>query len=184
MNSNSLLRDFILPGIHLAFLAPVIWNFQVKSNSFSSFTLIGLIGIIPILAYYFYKSEIKESEKLHLNYLIPIGIYFGAFSTFFLNHQLDLGPVIGAGAVGLLGSFANHLPIKNSSTLPAIIYCGTFIGMSSELTNHPMVFVAVASLFSSVFYQLTDGKLNGIGGKLGSLAFGGVFIAYFIVKWI
>lgn len=163
---------------------PIIRNFKVSLNSFGSFSNIGLTGIILILAYYFYQSEIKKSEKSNLNYLIPIGIYLGAFSTFFLNHQLDLGPVIGAGAIGLLGSFSNHLPIKISSTFPAIIYCGTFVGMSAELTNHPMLFVALASLFSSLFYQLSDGKLNGIGGKLGSIAFGGVFIAYFLVKWI
>lgn len=175
---NNLLRNFILPAIHLAFLVPVFFHFSWRLTGLSLALLVG------ILAFYFYKHEVQLTHKTTINFLIPIGMFFGGFTTFFLHHNLALGAGISAGTIGLIGSFSNHLPIKNSATLPAIIYCGTFVGMSAELTDFPMVFVALACLFSSVFYQLTEGKLNGIGGKLGSVAFGGVFFAYFIVQWI
>lgn len=184
MNLNSLLHNFIFPAIHLAFLLPALWNFKILHQVIGNWTILGLIGIILILSFYFYRSEIKKTEQSALNLFIPIGIFLGSFSTFFLNHELGFGPVIAAGIIGLLGSFSNQISIKNSSLLPASIYCGAFVGMSAELTDYPFVFIGISSLFASIFYQLTNEKLNGIGGKLGSIAFGGVFIAYWIVKWI
>jgi hypothetical protein len=115
---------------------------------------------------------------------IPIG----AISSLYLNNYMDLGPVISAASIGIIGSFVPEF--RKTSTylaqLPAAIYCGAFIGMSSTSVAPSIIFVLTASFFTSVLILVSKSLYSGVGGKLGTLAFTGVaftsFIYYLIAR--
>jgi len=106
--------------------------------------------------------------------------------TFHISIDLKLGPVIASAAVGLAASFipnvVNLFQERSNivKTLPAAIYCGTFSGMCSSFIAPDYIIVSYIGLATGLIYMLTRQALNGVGGKLGTIAFGGVFIVSLI----
>lgn len=64
--------------------------------------------------------------------------------------------------------------------LPVAIYCGVFVGMSSSEIVPSIGFVTAAGLVAGVFLLLSKNLFLGVGGKLGTVAFGGVIIVSLI----
>ncbi len=64
--------------------------------------------------------------------------------------------------------------------LPAAIYCGAFIGMSSTGVASGFMFILTASFFTAILLFLSKNLFAGVGGKLGTLAFAGVVITSFL----
>ena len=85
-----------------------------------------------------------------------------------------------------IGFIASYLPTLSKSpflsSLPVPIYCGTFVGMCSSLLAKDYFFVAYAGIVAGLIYVSTRNVLNGIGGKLGTIAFGGVVVVAFIFE--
>jgi len=84
--------------------------------------------------------------------------------TYFLNHSLDIGPVIASAVVGLAGGvlFPKY---------GAAIYCGSFVGMSAKAILPDAYALLVSSLIAGGMFVISEDTLNGIGGKLGTIAF-------------
>ena len=125
---------------------------------------------------YLYLFQKNKKLKFKDAYLI-VAVVFGALSTAFLNIA-----VISSAAVGVLGSFfPENFPTKHKGiSIRTAIYCGSFIGMGSILVNNHYLFIAFAGLISGIYFCITSNWLNGFGGKLGTLAFVGVAVAYFL----
>ncbi|HSV32060.1 MAG TPA: hypothetical protein VLH40_08590 [Atribacteraceae bacterium] len=103
------------------------------------------------------------------NCLNFLSVILGTLVTYALSVNLGLGPVIAAGLVGILAAVffpAYGVPI----------YCGAFVGMSSSayFTDHPQV--AMAGVLAGLIYVVSTGVLNGFGGKLGTIAYGGSLV--------
>jgi hypothetical protein len=97
------------------------------------------------------------------------GVVGGAWATYVLSVELELGPVVASALVGLLGGLV--LPAQG-----AAIYCGSFAGMSSAALLANGVEMLAAGIVAGVVYVLANGTLSGFGGKLGTTAFVGTVV--------
>lgn len=103
------------------------------------------------------KVEIGEFRIILI--LVPSVII-----TWFLNHSMDLGPVI---ANGLVGVTAGLVFPRN---LAASIYAASFVGMSS-ITVLPNIFsTLIGGIIISFILIFTKEIFLGIGGKGGTAA--------------
>lgn len=98
-----------------------------------------------------------------------LGVVVGAWVTYLLSVDLELGPVIASALVGLLGGLV--LPTQS-----AAIYCGSFAGMSSAALLANGVEMLLAAVVAGLVYVLASGTLAGFGGKLGTTAFVGTVL--------
>lgn len=110
---------------------------------------------------------------------ISIWVFFGSLATFGLR-SLGCDTVIATALVGLFGAM---LEVAFKSTayfrqVPAAIYCGAFISMTN-LTNDAG-FILMASAFTCLIFFVSKSILHGIGGRLGTMAFIGVVMAYVV----
>ncbi|WP_288251367.1 hypothetical protein [uncultured Flavobacterium sp.] len=136
----------------------------------------------PLILVSYLRGQIHHYDHQYEHILVVSWIPVGAVSSFYLNHYLGLGPVISAAAIGTLGSFIPEIN-KGSDYLkqvPAVMYCGGFIGMSSTRVAPDIFFILAASFFTAVLILVSKSLFSGVGGKLGTLAFTGVVITSFI----
>ncbi|WP_246130292.1 hypothetical protein [Bizionia saleffrena] len=111
-----------------------------------------------------------------------IYVFIGAISTYFLHTSLSLSTVLSASIVGLTVSFLPSI-LKNDTvvkSIPASIYCGTFVGMTSTTLAAGYLFIVLASGITGLLLVSANGVFHNIGGKLGTLAFGGVLVVFLI----
>lgn len=160
----------------------------VKENARDYTVIIFFASIIILVLYAFLKlRKVLHHHKTEFeSYKLAIFVPVGALSSYFINHELGLGPVLGASIVGLLASF---IPNFNKQSiylqgLPTAIYCGAFIGMSHLKIADGYAFVLTASFFTGIFLMVSKSILQGVGGKLGALAFLGVVVTYFLLMLV
>jgi hypothetical protein len=85
-----------------------------------------------------------------------------------------LSPVLASALVGLLATF---LP-DSKKRVHAAVYAGTFAGMGSlELLTGPVP-ILILSVAGAGVFVLTISRFDGIGGKLGAIAFVASAILY------
>jgi hypothetical protein len=137
-----------------------------------------ILSVISLLLGVFYRTKYKDAKARF--YRIDIILVFltalGALITYWLNIELGIGAVLAAGITGLLSSF---LPLMNRRSnllreLPVAMYCGAFAGMTAPFIAKGYVFILFAGLISGIILIATKDTLHGYGGKLGTIAFGGV----------
>jgi hypothetical protein len=159
-----------------------VFTTEVSISGYYYWIGIAFLGLLSI-GYFFQFRKLSFGQPTHL--LIPIYVIIGAVSTFWINTYLDLGPVIAAGSIGVVASFIPNI-IKHSSAkdIPAAIYCGAFVGMSSILLFQNYLSLILAATISGLLLLLTKDVLNGFGGKLGTIAFGGVVSVLFIFFYL
>tara|TARA_B100000678_G_scaffold195795_1_gene164167 strand:- start:5983 stop:6537 length:555 start_codon:yes stop_codon:yes gene_type:complete len=169
---------FLLIFIHIGFLTVFLVE---KFNEI--WVLLGVIIASAIITYaYYHISPDKEDFFLaDLQDVFYIGI--GAVITYFLSVDMELGPVIAAAACGTVASFIPDLfsASKNMEKIPTRVYCGAFIGMTAPQVAYGYGFILFASLLAGVLFIGTKNYLNGFGGKLGTIAFGGVAVTSFLI---
>lgn len=170
---SSMTGMLILGFLHLIFLWAIISSYWHEP------LIISIVVASTALVYWAYSySKIMNHQRSALNFYHAAGVLVGATLCYFLNVDLGLGSVIAVGLVGLLGSYTTTI-IRHYSFatgLPAAIYCGAFIGMCSDAVAGGYLFIILGSLASFILYSLSQDVLNGYGGKLGTIAFGGVFV--------
>jgi hypothetical protein len=166
----------------------VVFLFEIfKENTNSWWIAILMFVISGLVLTTYLTGRLHHKEHAYEHVFVALWIPVGAMACFYLNHFLHLGPVISAGIVGSIASFVPQ--IKQHShylqQLPAAIYCGAFIGMSSTGVAPNFLFILTASFFTALLLILSKNLFAGIGGKLGTLAFAGVVITsllYFVVS--
>ncbi|MUP47469.1 hypothetical protein E0K83_17135 [Gramella sp. BOM4] len=172
----------IFMSLHFCFLLAAM--FQNGLNLFLIVS-IGLLGVSLNICYWNNLKDEKGILKLSDLALVLFSV-LGALTTFWLNIEHDLGAVLSAGLTGLFGSFIPFINRKSDilREIPVALHCGAFAGMTSPLVANDYSFILLAGLFSGLILVMTKTSFQGFGGKLGTIAFGGVcatsLILYFL----
>lgn len=154
-----------LIALQTSFLLPVFWIDTLVNMVIASILILLLaIGILS-----------SKKKTMNAPATIPFLVVLGGVSTYYLNVTLELGAVIAASTVGLLASFVPDIFNKEWAKLvPAPVYTGAFVGMSSIFVSPNYTFILLSSMMAGGIYMIVKNDLNGYGGKLGSIAFSGV----------
>lgn len=172
---------FLIAALQCLFLGSIIYEQQ------QHFYVFPFIFLFTFLLVSYFHTYIREYHIQYDSWKGAIWIFVGAIVVWYLRKEITLDAVLATALVGTISSsLALLLKHKTyiASTVPAL-YCGAFIAMSN--IQNSLDFIMIASAFSFFAYILAKTIMNGIGGKLGTLAFLGVVLAYltyYIVKWI
>ena len=164
-------------------IVQVIFLFEIfKENLESWWTVASIFILCPLILITYLTDGLHHEDHEYEHILVALWIPVGALASFYLNHFLKLGPVISAAAVGSIASFIPNLNKRSPymQQLPAAIYCGAFIGMTSIGVAPNISFILTASFFTAILLILSKNLFAGVGGKLGTLAFAGVVITSFL----
>ncbi|TDN79648.1 hypothetical protein DET49_13610 [Salegentibacter sp. 24] len=169
---------FMLILMQFAFLLSIFFD---KMNAPLVLLFLGIISVLISVAYF--KAP-REQERYFIKdlYLILFAVT-GAMSTFFINIELKLGPVIAAGLIGCLASFVPSINRKSKllKEVPPAVYCGVFVGMTSASVAPNLKFILLAGFIAGSILMLSKNIFNGFGGKLGTIAFGSIAISSIIL---
>ncbi|SDI12165.1 hypothetical protein [Winogradskyella thalassocola] len=162
----------------VTFLTMIV-NAHYETNA--AIIIAALVIILTIVFGYRYLDLHHEDyayEKISVVIWVPIG----AVLCYLLNIHGGLGSILAMGIVGTLASFIPSLNKKSNylQQLPASIYCGAFVGMSSVATTPSIGFVLAAGTLAGLFFMISKNLFLGVGGKLGTMAFAGVITATLI----
>ncbi|SDZ88538.1 hypothetical protein [Pedobacter hartonius] len=180
MNLNKSTRNFFIVFVSIIQVIFLLAIFKENAGSLGVVALMIILCILVLVTTL--RGQIHHKDHAYEHILVVLWIPAAALASFYLNHFLKLGPVISAASVGSLGSFIPNIR-KHShylQQLPAAIYCGAFIGMSSEHVASGLLFIITASFFTAILLFLSKNLFAGVGGKLGTLAFAGVAITSFL----
>lgn len=95
--------------------------------------------------------------------------------------DFGLPPVLAASLVGVVAALASVANDRLGS-VAVPWYCGCFAGMTSELVLADWLSVTIAGLGAGLLVSLLRTTWDGVGGKLGLLAFSGVFLTSFVSR--
>lgn len=157
--------------------------YAILSENTGSWLLLLIISTVAILVLVGNAMlTLHHPEHLFEDILVAVWVPVGAIITFSLNVYANLGAVIAASGFGLAASF---IPLLNKNSdylkqLPPALYCGAFVGMCADKVATSLGFIITASIVTAIFLTLSKSLFTGVGGKLGTLAFGGVVITSFI----
>ncbi len=107
---------------------------------------------------------------------ILICSFVGVTLTWFINHEMEYGPVIANGLVGVMA--ATFL----SNELAGITYTSSFVGMSSLQIIPTLPAAMLGSLIVALVFISTSEIYAGIGGKGGTTAALSTLITKTILK--
>ncbi len=112
-----------------------------------------------------------ENSPVSLRHMLIsfVATVAGAWATYWISEHLNLGPVAGSALVGLMGAL-----IIPAYAVP--IYCGSFVGMSSAALLAGLPEMLLAGGICGLVFVLAEDTLNGLGGKLGTIAFSGALL--------
>ncbi|SIQ60892.1 hypothetical protein [Maribacter ulvicola] len=182
MNKNKAIRRLTLATVlivQIVFLLLIAKRNYQTYNYFALLAFVIISGII-LLAYRYLDlhHSTYDYEKLSIVIWVPIG----AIACHILNVNYELGSVLSAGIIGTTVSFLPKLDKQSNylKNLPAAIYCGVFVGMSSNTIIPSLSVVISAGMIAALFLLLSKNLFIGIGGKLGTMAFLGVCFVYLI----
>jgi len=167
----SVITFFLIIAIHLIFLTSILVE---KVNEI--WVLLGVILVTSLITYAYYHSTTDQEDHFLADLQDIFYIAIGGIFTYFLSVELKLGAVIAAGIVGTIASIPPYLHKKSKifSRIPATVYCGAFVGMSQKTLASNYSFILFACLLTGILFIGSKNLFNGYGGKLGTLAFGGV----------
>ena len=166
---------------HLGFLAAILFE-QQNNIIVSAFVVLALILLVVT-----YKKTPLSTTNHSFEHVLTIAfVFFGAILTYILCTSFQMSSVLAAGLVGLVISFVPNF-FKNNTfikTMPTAVYCGAFVGMTNLSVAPDYIFITLASTITGLLLVGTKDTFHGVGGKLGTLAFGGVVITFLISQWI
>lgn len=159
-------------GLYTSFMSNHFWISGIKA-------IIILLALYEIynewLKFFVPKWATLKTTKFTRQHLITWGALFVAsIVTYLLNHTFGLGAVIASSVIGLFGAvFFKKYAVA--------IYCGSFVGMTSSLNFVGYEGIALSSFLAASMFVVSDDVYKGFGGKLGAIAFIGVFTASLIL---
>ncbi|MEH0158529.1 hypothetical protein V6R21_31055 [Limibacter armeniacum] len=164
---------FLLIHLHITFLSAILFE------RMEVFIAIGsMIVLFLLMGFSYLKSPLHEHDHTVEDYSLIVFVMLGASASYCLNVEAHLGPVLAAGIVGVFASFIPSFSKKSEflKQVPPALYCGAFVGMSQEKVAHDHTFIIIASFVSGMLLVHSKNVFNGFGGKLGTIAFGGVTV--------
>jgi len=170
---------------HLGFLTAILYEKQ--QNIYVSVFVVLVIILLLIR----YKKTSLKADNHDLEHVLTVAfVFFGAIITYVLTVSYGVSSVLSASLVGLISSFVPPVFKRNNfiKGMPTAVYCGSFVGMTHVSIAPDYIFIALASVITGFLLVGTKDTFHGVGGKLGTLAFGGVtlafFITYMVSQWI
>jgi len=137
------------------------------------------ILVITLLLFYgiaqpkFYKIDLQKEELIS----IPL-VLVGTLSAYSLQTYIHINPILSAGITGLMGSLMDR---NRNYSIP--IYCGAFVGMTNPNHHFPFWLMTINGSIAGILFCFGKSFYGGIGGKLGTIAFGSVLVGLFLFKW-
>ncbi|GGG45973.1 hypothetical protein [Bizionia arctica] len=185
MKGHRVLRVFSVLSILLLQIAFLSLTLKEKYESENYVAILSILGICLTMYLAYLYLDFHYEDYVYEKITVAIWVPIGAIICFALNVYTGLGSVLAASITGVLASFIPCLNKKSYylKDLPPAIYCGTFIGMSSMEISSSWNFVLAAGVLSGIYYILSKNLYIGIGGKLGTIAFGGV-ISVSLIYWL
>lgn len=172
------LASVILFGVHALFLLMII----IEHNDDPKIILLTSIIAGLMLTGYLLKNHNHILEKKIGDFWLT-SVLIGAFATYGIS--LYTNAAIASSFIGLVGSFLPEKKISGLNISPAAIYCGSFVGMTSFISElDTLLTIGLGSIFTAIIFWRLQHAFTGYGGKLGSIAFGGSVIGAIIVEWI
>jgi len=143
------------------------------------FTVISLITLISALIIYTYIKFFKVTKIDFEPFYVMIFVITGALLTSCLHLFTNFNSVLAAAFIGTIASFLPNLNKKSTflQNIPNAMYCGCFVGMSQKHVAIDYSFIVISGTIASIFYMFSKNLFHGVGGKLGTLAFGSVVIS-------
>ncbi|MBW2960663.1 hypothetical protein [Mesonia aestuariivivens] len=174
----SVVAFFLIIAIHLIFLTSILFE---KINT--TWVVLGVILITAMITYSYYHSSTEQEDHFLIDLQDIFYIAIGGVTTYFLNVDLKLGAVIAAGITGTLAALIPYLKPKSNTfkRIPLTVYCGAFVGMSQPNVASGYSFILFACFLTGILFIGAKNLFNGFGGKLGTLAFGGVAFASLLI---
>lgn len=126
--------------------------------------IFGIFYLVGIREYYGELIGAKERAKLYKGYNVVISTFLSVTVTWYLNHKLNLGPILANGIVGVL---ATVLLPKN---LAAMVFTSSFVGMSSLEIIPNLGSAGLGGVIVGLVILTTGEIFAGIGGKGGTTA--------------
>ena len=168
-------------------LLQFIFLFSIFFEKFDTPLLLGsLLLLSSLLSLAYYNSPRKEEEFFFKDIYLIFFVVLGALVSYLIN--LQMGPVIAAAATGTAASFIPSLFRKNKTGIiaefPAAVYCGAFVGMTAPSVAGNLSFIIFSGFIAGSLLLIAKNIFNGFGGKLGTIAFGGVALSSAIIYWL
>lgn len=162
---------------HFGLLAAMLYE-----NITNTYSIILIVLAFISLVITYLKTSIASNNITLASWYNILFVFLGAIFTYILHSTFSWSPVLAAAIIGLLVSFVPSLNKENEllKSIPSAVYCGTFVGMTNLTSSPDYLFIAIASVFTGLLLMGTKNTFYGYGGKLGSLAFGGVAITFLI----
>lgn len=185
MKRHKAIRFFMVITV---FIMQVIFLMMTLKENYESnnFLIVTSVLLIALTIFFGYRYlDLHHEEHSYEKVSVVIWVPIGALICYSLNVYGDLGSVLAAGITGTTASFIPAINKKSDylEKLPAAIYCGAFVGMSSVEISPSVGFIVTAGVLTGVFFMLSKNLFLGIGGKLGSIAFLGVVVIY-LLNWL
>lgn len=156
--------------IHLYFLVMMFWH-----NGFS----LGLLCLALLTAISYAAGLRNYPHNVTVDGTMVVPSILSALAGGMVCYVIGsvIGPVPACGLTGLMASFLPHLITdKKYHELPYSAYCGCFTGMTATSVIPQWWGVALAAAAAGLVFAITKRSLEGMGGKLGSIAFAMVII--------
>lgn len=112
--------------------------------------------------------------------ILVLGGIGGAVTTFLLQ-KYGVSVVVASCLVGLIGAVIGYF--TKSSDLAAIIFAGSFVGMTS-LAIGTVPLIIVAGAICGFIYSVSLSIFPGFGGRLGTTAFMSIVISTYVFSLI
>ena len=105
-------------------------------------------------------------------YVLKFMAFFaGCYACYFFQVAGGQSAVVSAALVGFICSFLHFPKLYEKKGLHAAIFSGGLAGMCSRATLESPLHVCLLSLIGAGIYVLARPHADGIGGKLGTIAF-------------
>lgn len=99
------------------------------------------------------------------------GFFAGCMGCHLLRTELSTGTVTAAALTGLAGSFLPLPERTDKNFVRAAIYSGAFAAMGATTATDTPAGILVVSLAGSLIFLTVSPFFQGLGGKLGMIAF-------------
>lgn len=98
-------------------------------------------------------------------------------------HSLAMTSVLASASVGIAAAVLPRWTNKSWEAFVPAAYCGSFVGMTSSLILVNPLWIGLAGFLSGCLCSISGKALEGVGGKLGFLAFTSVLLTASLVRY-
>ncbi len=142
----------------------------------AAFILVGL----GVLAGLHHSTSVPAAVPLYLDDVVHVVL--GALSVQLAIRSGGMTAVQAAAMVGGLAWLSSRIGLLDQRVLPASLYCGAFVGMTSPHVLPGTSWVILAGTIAGILYSLARHFWVGIGGKLGTIAFAGTALTVMVAR--